>query len=388
MDLIDKIFNSSCWEWEDCFIKHLSKNDDSGRHGVLIQKEFYSFFPELKITRENENFKNKIKFEWKINGAWTEKISNYIYYHKYPERRLSSLNPDKLNHQKNRIILIAKNSKSFRAEVFISGTKYFEEILKLHHHQSFEEGFSRKFSKKNYSDDLENEKNELIQKLKNISNQGWIKTHRSGSTGIGYTLETMLGIKANSSTEPDFKGIEIKSSRLESNVRISLFSKTPIYEPYSRLKLVETHGYEDNKGRLNINQTIHYNKSNLRGWGLKYFNENRLYTIKNNEKIFYWLRDILSEKLKSKHFRTMFVYAKNKGAGRNEEFKFIKAIYARDSNIENFDKELIDGNISIDLVMHKKENGLIRDHGFLFKITKNRMINLFSDITEYSLLNG
>ena len=35
--------------------------------------------------------------------------------------------------------------------------------------------------------------------------------------GVGYTLETLLGIAANSSKAPDYKGIEIKSGRQKSS---------------------------------------------------------------------------------------------------------------------------------------------------------------------------
>ena len=38
----------------------------------------------------------------------------------------------------------------------------------------------------------------LIEKIKTIYNEGWIKTLRKGDTGVGYTFETKLGIKANS----------------------------------------------------------------------------------------------------------------------------------------------------------------------------------------------
>lgn len=38
---------------------------------------------------------------------------------------------------------------------------------------------------------------ELKKKLKNIKALGFVKTHRKGDTGIGKTLEDLLGIKEN-----------------------------------------------------------------------------------------------------------------------------------------------------------------------------------------------
>ena len=54
---------------------------------------------------------------------------------------------------------------------------------------------------------------ELLDMMKNIAAKGYIRTLRAGDTGVGFTLETLLGIPANSSKAPDYKGIEIKSGR-------------------------------------------------------------------------------------------------------------------------------------------------------------------------------
>ena len=72
---------------------------------------------------------------------------------------------------------------------------------------------------------------ELLHKLVKISNKGFIRTVKSGDTGIGMTVESELGIVANSSRSPDFKGIELKSTRvgqkLSQKNRSTLFSCVP-----------------------------------------------------------------------------------------------------------------------------------------------------------------
>lgn len=45
---------------------------------------------------------------------------------------------------------------------------------------------------------------EFIEKFTQICNMGWIKTHRSGPTGIGKTLEDLLGIIENNIDGPGF----------------------------------------------------------------------------------------------------------------------------------------------------------------------------------------
>jgi hypothetical protein len=44
---------------------------------------------------------------------------------------------------------------------------------------------------------------ELLALLREISSKGFLPTLRPGDTGVGYTLETLLGISANSNKAPD-----------------------------------------------------------------------------------------------------------------------------------------------------------------------------------------
>ena len=55
---------------------------------------------------------------------------------------------------------------------------------------------------------------DFIREYKGICEKGWIRTHRSGPTGIGKTLEDLLGIPENNLDEPDFGEYELKSCRL------------------------------------------------------------------------------------------------------------------------------------------------------------------------------
>jgi len=59
----------------------------------------------------------------------------------------------------------------------------------------------------------------LTEKLRQICARSFIRTMRGNDTGVGYTLETLLGIAANSNRRPDFHGIEIKSARSRTKLR-------------------------------------------------------------------------------------------------------------------------------------------------------------------------
>ena len=387
MNFLKNIFDDENWKSEIFFIKNLTRNDDSGRHGVLIAQEFYSYFPKIIINDIKNNAHTLFDISWKNNNSWERKESKFIYYQRYPERRITSLNPDKLNLDKKRILILARYNNNYRAYVVLESESYWLDALEITNATgNFESGISKTLSAEIENDELEKVRDELIGKLREVSSKGWIQTKRKGDTGIGFTLESELGIQANSSQAPDFKGVEIKSTRESSNVRFTLFSKTPFYNPMDRIQCLENFGYLDNNNRLSLNITLNYGHPNNQGWLLKYI-QDKLYAQNKTTEVFYWLQEELKNKLNEKHNRSMFVFAQKRGTGLNEEFYFKKALYARKASIKNFNNQLFDGNVSLDFVMHKKSNGTVRDHGFLFKIDKINIPNLFEEITEYNLLN-
>lgn len=72
---------------------------------------------------------------------------------------------------------------------------------------------------------------EFIIRFKKIKEMGWVKTHRSGTTGIGKTLEDLLGVKENNIQGPDFGIYELKSKRINAQSMLTLITKSPILAP-------------------------------------------------------------------------------------------------------------------------------------------------------------
>ena len=54
---------------------------------------------------------------------------------------------------------------------------------------------------------------EFQERLKSIRNQEFIRSKRKGPTGIGYTLESELGIEENNIALPDLGFAELKAHR-------------------------------------------------------------------------------------------------------------------------------------------------------------------------------
>ena len=83
---------------------------------------------------------------------------------------------------------------------------------------------------------------DFISEYSKIKDKGWIRTHRAGPTGVGKTLEDLLGIQENNIDGPDFGEYELKSCRLNSNSMLTIFTKTP--QPKGAINVLrETFGY-------------------------------------------------------------------------------------------------------------------------------------------------
>jgi len=121
---------------------------------------------------------------------------------------------------------------------------------------------------------------DFVEEMSKIKKKGFVPTLRKGNTGIGFTLETGLGIRENNYAKGDFidnntyKGtsFELKSQRfLKKDPRkskvaknthlISLVTQAP-HNGMSNRELLKKFGYADSKGRnrKNLYATISANR--------------------------------------------------------------------------------------------------------------------------------
>lgn len=94
---------------------------------------------------------------------------------------------------------------------------------------------------------------DFIREYRKIKEMGWIRTHRAGPTGVGKTLEDLLGIEENNHDAPDFGEYELKSCRVNSQSMLTMFTKTP--QPpkantYLRLKYGYSSSVYDNEEKV------------------------------------------------------------------------------------------------------------------------------------------
>lgn len=231
--------------------------------------------------------------------------------------------------------------------------------------------------------------NDFVREYTKICGMGWIRTHRSGPTGVGKTLEDLLGIAENNIDGPDFGDYELKSCRLDSNSMLTIFTKTP--QPQGVVHVLRmTFGYSsdvyDNDEKV-LNATLsadHFVPIADTGRSLKVScGDTKISIIAEDEKEYaYWTREQLKTAFEKK-YKNKFVYAKaqSRGSGANEEFRFVEAYEVSGFNYDAFVKLLEQGKIYIDLRIGQyhggAKNGQTHDHGTGFRIKENDQPLLF-----------
>ena len=223
----------------------------------------------------------------------------------------------------------------------------------------------------------------FLPKFDAISSQGFVPTLRRGSTGIGYTLETMLEIEENNSPGGDFMGMELKAFRdddltMDDSEKMNLFLKEPKWtDGLKSADRVRNYGYVDDNGRTALYSTVRI-KPNSHKFVFEVEDDSSKVWMKfDDQRVAFWTREILAKRLKEKHTETVFVSAHTRGKGKSEEFHYYGVTWVREPSVDEFVKLLLEGEVMLELRMHLKESGSVRNHGSCFRIKQNRIKDLF-----------
>lgn len=241
---------------------------------------------------------------------------------------------------------------------------------------------------------------ELLAKLHEIHKKGFIPSITRGDPGVGDTLEHELGISRNNSKQPDYKGIELKASRITKNgakktvTRSTLFSKVPdggltysqILDTYGKMQIPRG----ETVPRKQIYETVSTKRYNA--YGLKFvvdYDKDQLNLIDDAQPkpniVSYWDMEILRKTLLTKHPETFWVKAASEMRVDLEYFRYDYAIHTRNPNAYLLAALIDNGEITADLAAHIRPDGTYRDHGLLFKILPQDLHDLLSEDKTYEL---
>ncbi len=231
---------------------------------------------------------------------------------------------------------------------------------------------------------------EFIEEYRKIKDMGWIKTHRSGPTGIGKTLEDLLGIPENNHDEPDFGVYELKSCRINSQSMLTIFTKTP-QPARSNTYLRKKYGYSSSVYD-NDEKVLHSTLTAARfvpiagtGRSLKIVCDETKISIASNTEIenVYWDKSALRIAFEKK-YKGKFVYAKalSRGFGVDEEFWFQDAYEVSGFDYDAMIKLLEEGKLFVDLRIGQYPDGRTHDHGTGFRIREADQPLLFKVVNK------
>ena len=249
--------------------------------------------------------------------------------------------------------------------------------------------------------ELSREKNSVSDELLGLIKDrmtDWMPAEILADTGIGRTVESILGIEMNPSKAPDFKGIELKSHREASRVRNTLFTQTPEWA-ISRLKsgraIVDEYGYiPDGYNHKSLHVTLSANKPNQQGLGLLVqpqlglLEADEFSTIPLDDGTFRKINDVvvwklikLHERLLTKHRETFWIDAETKIEFGREFFRVSEILHTKNPIPSQFDVLLDQGQITVDFLLCRDSGG----DTYSFKIKGKARPLLFPQSETYNL---
>lgn len=210
---------------------------------------------------------------------------------------------------------------------------------------------------------------------------------------VGRVLEELLGIKPNSSKLPDFKGIEIKSSRERSGNRQNLFAKVPDWSKStlkSSTQILDEFGYSrDARYLRQLRCTVSSKSPNTQGLYLMVeTTSNQLLessTRQDLPRVVVWQIPELQSTLAAKHPETFWITAASRFSGDRETFMYEHVLHTRKPMTSALPTLIEAGVITVDHLIKRDINGRVTEKGPLFKIRKKDFNLLFPPAMHYTL---
>lgn len=238
----------------------------------------------------------------------------------------------------------------------------------------------------------------LKKKFKSVQEKGLCKSLRNGTTGIGFTFETLIGKNEDRTFEPDFEGIEIKVKLGYTKTPTTLFCLNPKGQDYIAKYLLDNYGYPDKtdkklkcfrveahskKNKISVNRYILKLKVNYETKNLE------LIILDLNLNIIdsgiYWDFEELKTRLTKKLNYLAYVKAYPYKINNETYYKYTHMnIYKlKDFNtfLELIEKDKIHVIFNIGIAKKGPNIGKIEDRGTAFKIYNDYIEKLF-DLIE------
>ena len=225
---------------------------------------------------------------------------------------------------------------------------------------------------------------QVRQRLEAVKEMGFVETMRSGNTGVGYTLETLLGVEENNSSGADIDGeIELKAKRKNGNSRTTSFCQNPIWLKKSR-DIIREYGWQDSEkpNRLNFYPSLRCNVRSPQGLMLNVEKGSVFVIGKDNEKLAELPMEVIRFRFRQKFKNLLIVNAENRKEPRQrEQFHYNEAYYCSELSAKQIESLLLNGKMVMEPRMWlDKETGKLRDRGFAIRLSDKWTKELFAHV--------
>lgn len=242
-----------------------------------------------------------------------------------------------------------------------------------------------------YSTKTQSHSDILLSKLKEIAKYP-VVAQKVGDTAVGHALESILGIEANSSKQPDYNGIEIKSGRGGKN-RNTIFAQVAdwsISPCRKSAEILDKYGYQ-REDDMKLYCTVSTQRMNTQGLHFKYNKKNDSLEewYKERELVAVWPGVLLRSRLAEKHKETFWIEADTSKSDKGDELFYYKSvIHTRKPILSQLMPLIESGVITMDhLIKRSGKTGRVSEKGPLFKIDKKNLSLLFPEPRNYNLLD-
>ena len=229
---------------------------------------------------------------------------------------------------------------------------------------------------------------ELLEGLQKLKKQGFVESRRIGDTGIGKTLEDILGIDENNFKGPDGIDTELKAARKDSSSMLTLFTKSPLPRGVNSL-LREEFGYPDEKFptrkvlRTTIDATGYNNIKGKKGFILADRGDRleiQSFSPPKNKDMPtpYWLKETYVKSLETKYKKSLLYVKADCQSGSPEKFHYNEAWLLHGFDANKFFEQLKNGILKVDIRLGLYDDGRYHDHGTGIRIRPDMIDLCFS----------
>ena len=218
---------------------------------------------------------------------------------------------------------------------------------------------------------------EFKERLQKISEKGFVLSKRVGNTGIGYTLESRFGIKENNIRLPDLGKIELKSKRRGTSSFVTMFTFNSGAWIVPQAEVIEEYGYLDERNRNALKCAVS-NTPNPQDLLLTVKKDTLQLRHRGGRVLASWTIDKVMEYFSRKMPALIIVQADRRinDKGR-EEFHYNEAHLLQKPSRQDFIKAIRSGHVVVELRMHLKKSGQVRNRGTAFRIAENDLLKCF-----------